>query len=126
MSGLCLIAGVLIAPLGETVTLIWTHSIEKTQWEEEWRQEGEGVRAVEARVRTTGAGMEPPAGARWEKGEWRYVPALPPLPRLLLRHSPYAADYLLCASGRCQPPRGWLPGLPAEGVLEIAPCPPTS
>ncbi|WP_126444217.1 DUF1850 domain-containing protein [Sulfuricystis multivorans] len=122
MTGLCLAAGLLIAPLGETVTVRWTHSIEKTRWEEDWRREGDGLRLVEARIRTTGAGMEMPAGARLEDGVWHYTPGLPPLPRVLLRHSPYVAPYEFCSAGACRTAAELLPGLPDQAVLELAPC----
>ncbi|MFN6961532.1 MAG: DUF1850 domain-containing protein, partial [Rhodocyclaceae bacterium] len=82
MTGLCLVAGLLVAPLGDAVTLSWTHSIEKILWEEDWRREGDRLRLVAARVRGTGAGMEPPAGAVLKDGVWHYAPALPPLPRV--------------------------------------------
>lgn len=120
---ICLIAGLLVAPLGEAVTLRWTHSIEKTLWEEDYRREGERLLLTEARIRGTGAGMEPPEGARLDNGVWRYTPPLPPLPRVALRHSPYVAPYIVCVAERCQPLTDWLPGLPAEAVIELAPCP---
>ncbi len=119
---ICLIAGLLIAPLGEAVTLRWTHSIEKTLWEEDYRRAGEYLLLTEARIRSTGAGMEPPEGARLDKGVWHYTPALPPLPRVALRHSPHVPPYIICAAERCQPVTAWLPGLPAEAVIELAPC----
>ena len=122
MNGICLIAGLLIAPLGDAVTLRWTHSIEKILWEEDYRLEANALRIVEARVRGTGAGMEPPAGAVLRDGAWHYTPLLPPLPRLLLRHSPYVPPYILCATGDCKPVTAWLPSLPEEAVLELSPC----
>jgi hypothetical protein len=122
LNALCLIAGLLVAPLGEAITLRWTHSIEKIVWEEDYRLEAGALRLVEARVRGTGAGMEPPAGARFENGAWRYTPGLPPLPRVELRHSPHVPPYSLCAAGRCRTVEAWLPGLPADTVVELAPC----
>lgn len=124
MTGLCLVAGLLIAPLGESVTVIWTHSIEKTRWEEDWRRQGDRLRLVEARIRGTGAGMEPPPGAVLENGVWRYTPPLPALPQVLLRHSPHVPTYTICAAERCQPLDVWLPALPEDAVIELAPCPP--
>lgn len=123
MTGLCLVAGLLVAPLGDAVTVRWMHSIEKTLWEEDWRREGDHLRLVEARIRTSGAGMEMPEGAVLEDGVWHYAPSLPPLPQVLLRHSPYVPAYTLCSEGRCLPVAAWLPGLPADAVLELAPCP---
>lgn len=121
-AGLCLAAGLLLAPVGEAVTLRWTHSIEKILWEEDYRREGAGMRLVAARVRGTGAGMEPPAGAVLHDGAWHYVPQLPLLPRVALRHSPYVAPYTVCARQRCAPLPAWLPGLAEDAVVELAPC----
>jgi hypothetical protein len=125
MSGICLMAGLLLAVLDDTVTLSWTHSIQKTVWEEDYRREGNVLRLTEARVRGTGAGMEPPQSAVLKQGVWHYVPALPTLPSVQLRHSPYTAAYRICSSDRCQLVTEWLPGLPEETVIGLAPCPPT-
>ena len=122
MNGICLVAGLLVAQLGNTVTLSWTHSIEKIRWEEDYRLERGALRLVEARVRGTGAGMEPPAGAVLSGGAWHYTPALPPLPNIRLTHSPYVPDYILCSAGTCQSLADWLPGLPDQSVVELAPC----
>ncbi len=120
--GVCLVAGVLVTQLGNTVTLAWTHSIEKIRWEEDYRREGNALRLVEARVRGTGAGMEPPAGAVLKAGAWHYTPALPPLPGIRLTHSPYVPDYVVCSADTCQSIAAWLPGLPEQGVVEMLPC----
>lgn len=122
MSGICLIAGLLLAPLDDAITLRWMHSIEKIIWEEDYRREREVLRVVAARVQGTGAGMEPPAGAVLREGTWHYVPALPPLPRIELQHSPHAMPYEICSEGACRPVSEWLPGLPAEATLVLEPC----
>ncbi len=119
---ICLVAGLLVAPLGDEVTLRWTHSIEKVIWEEDYRLEAQALRLVEARVRGTGAGMEPPAGAVQKDGAWHYVPTLPLLPRIELRHSPYVPPYILCNASGCQPASAWLPKLEENAVLELVPC----
>lgn len=123
MNGICLIAGLLVAQFGDDITLRWMHSIQKTIWEEDYRREGDALRLVEARVRGTGAGMEPPAEAVLKDGAWHYAPRLL-LPRVSMRHSPYVAPYIVCTDGRCQPVETWLPGLPADAVIELAPCRP--
>ena len=122
MSGLCLVAGLLIAQLGDEITLRWTHSIQKTAWEEDYRREGIQLRLVEARVRGTGAGMEPPADAVLKDGAWHYVPKLPPLPSVVLTHSPHVPAYVVCSSGRCQPVDAWLPGLSDHAIMTLQPC----
>jgi len=123
MNGLCLVAGLLLAPLGDTVTLRWTHSIEKIVWEEDYRRLDDRLHLVAARILGTGAGMEPPPGAVLREGVWHYVPAVPPLAQLSLRHSPYVPPYEICVAGRCRPVTDWLPGLPPDAVLELRPCP---
>jgi hypothetical protein len=72
---LCLAAGAVSAVLAvEAFTLGWIHSIEKIRWEEDWRIEGHALVITEARIRGTGAGMEPPAGSVLKDGVWRYRP----------------------------------------------------
>ena len=101
---LCIAAGALVAALAvDSFTLAWTHSIEKIRWEEDWRIEDGRLRLVEARIRGSGAGMEPPDDAVFEHGAWRYAPNIPPLPRLRLAHSTFTAGYELCTEGRCRP-----------------------
>jgi len=122
MTGLCLVAGLLFAPVGDAVTLSWTHSIEKIVWEEDYRRDGDAIRLTEARVRGTGAGMEPPEGAVLRDGAWHYRPALPRLPNVQLHHSPYVTGYTLCSTTRCAGLAEWLPGLPADTVVHLQPC----
>lgn len=122
MTGLCLIAGLLTVPLGDAITLRWTHSIEKIVWEEDYRRVGHALQLVEARVRGTGAGMEPPAGAIWRAGAWHYAPALPPLAELRLTHSPFTVAYEICRAGICRPVTAWLPDIPTEATLILRPC----
>jgi hypothetical protein len=119
---ICLAAGaVVVALAGDTMTLVWTHSVEKTRWEEDWRLEGGALVARAARVRGSGAGMEPPAGARLAAGAWHYRPTLPPQQRLTLARSSVADDYELCDAAGCRPLADRLPG--GDGaVVEIAPC----
>lgn len=125
MNAICLVAGLLIAPLGETVTLQWTHSVQKTLWAEDYRLQGNALKLTSARVRGTGAGMEPPLDAVYRAGAWHYTPPLPPLPTVTLRHSPYVAPYTVCAGADCRPMPAWLPGLPADTVVSLQPCPPS-
>lgn len=122
MTGICLVAGLLIAQFGDDITLRWTHSIQKTVWEEDYRRAGSALRLVEARVRGTGAGMEPPPEAVLRDGAWHYVPKLPPLPEVILTHSPHVLAYVVCSAGECKPINMWLPGLPPATTLSLRPC----
>lgn len=122
---ICLAAGAASAVLAaQAFTLAWTHSIEKTRWEEDWRIEDRLLVLDAARIRASGAGMEPPVGAVLKDGVWHYRPALPPQRALRLTYSLYAADYVLCANGHCAPLAERLPGLDNGAVVEVKACPP--
>lgn len=121
---LCLAAGAIGAALAiESFTLAWTHSIEKLRWEEDWRVAGKTLVIDAARIRGTGAGMEPPADAILRDGAWHYRPMLKPLAQLRLAHSPYASGYELCTAGRCRPLAEHLPGAENPVTIVIEPCP---
>src|SRR5450759_3682166 len=108
--GICLGAGALHAFIATTqFTLAWTHSIEKIRWEEDYRVVGGNLDLTEARVRGSGAGMEPPAGAVLRDGAWHYRPALPPQAALHLARSTYVQDYEVCVDGVCRPLANWIP-----------------
>jgi len=124
VNGICLVAGLLMAQFGNEITLRWSHSVQQSVWEEDWHAEAGWLRLVQARVRGTGAGMEPPPDAVFRQGAWYYSPALPLLPRVQLRHSPYVPAYEVCAAGHCRPMDVWLQGLPAEAIVEMTPCTP--
>jgi hypothetical protein len=117
---LCLARGALSVVLATTqFTLAWTHSIEKTRWEEDWRVEPAGLRVAEARILSSGAGMEPPDGARWHDGAWHYTPSVPPQPEVILAASEFTPDHELCALGRCAPLHEWIAG---DGPVRMSRC----
>jgi hypothetical protein len=122
MIGVCLAVDMAIRaalPVSE-FTLAWTHSVEKVLWEEDYRVERGGFTPLEARVRGSGAGMEPPPGSVLRDGAWHYAPDRGLLPRLALSVSAYASDYRLCAGGRCKM-LGVLAGIRA-GTVHLIPC----
>jgi hypothetical protein len=100
---LCIVAG------GKTVTLAvaaftlsWTHSIEKTRWEEYWKVTPAGIELVEARVKGSGAGMEPPHDSVLKDGWWVYAPKIPPRREVALATSGATGEgWSLCAEGQC-------------------------
>ncbi|WP_394888934.1 DUF1850 domain-containing protein [Mesorhizobium sp. AaZ16] len=95
-------AGKTITLAATAFTLSWTHSVEKTRWEEDWRITPAGLKMVEARIKGSGAGMEPPQDARLEDGWWVYVPEIPPRPEIVLAASgATGTGWSLCAAGRC-------------------------
>ncbi len=127
MSGICL--GVALAVIqavlpSNTLALSWKHSVEKIQWTEHYRVEAARLVLSEATVEGTGAGMDPPADAVFDGKVWRYTPALPPLPRVVLTRSTYTADYTLCWNGRCQTLTEIVGPLRHEGeTIELFACP---
>jgi hypothetical protein len=125
VTGLCLaVAAVIRATLPTSeFTLAWTHSVEKVQWAEDYRIAGDTLVAASARVRGSGAGMEPPADARLVDGVWHYRPATQELQQLRVTVSPYTADYVVCWNGECASVAE-LVGMRSEtGVVELFACP---
>ena len=117
---LCLAAGPAVAPLLATaLTLAWTHSVEKIAWEEDWRESPAGLVLVEARIRGSGAGMEPPPEARLEGGVWRWQPGVPAMEEVVLRRSGATADWRLCMEGVCRPMEAYLPADADPVVLSV-------
>ena len=83
-------------------TLVWTHSIEKVDWQEDWRITADGLELVQARIKGSGAGMEPPPDARLVDGWFQWKPARVPMPELLLGNSGAAGEWRLCGAGHCR------------------------
>lgn len=102
-------------------TLIWTHSVEKTRWEENWRVDAAGLTLVSARVKGTGAGMEPPPHARRENGWYVWSAVGTQLQRLVLARSGAVEDWRLCTAYECLPV-GLLVGND-PGAVELSYCP---
>ncbi|WP_332688855.1 DUF1850 domain-containing protein [Bosea sp. (in: a-proteobacteria)] len=119
---LCLAAGALLVPLGASeITLGWRHSVEKTLWEEVWRESPDGLVLAEARVQGSGAGMDPPEGAKLVDGFWRWRPQLPALREVVMRRSGATADWRVCVESSCRS-MGELVPAEADPVV-LKPCP---
>ena len=100
---LCLAsAGVVKALSIATFTLVWTHSIEQVDWQEDWRVTPAGLELVQARVKGSGAGMEPPPEARLVDGWFTWRPARAAMPEVALGNSGIAGEWRLCADGHCR------------------------
>ena len=107
MSVCATLAGVATLVAGSGFTLSWTHSVERTEWRERWTETADGLRLVEARVRGSGAGMDPGDGARLEGGWWVWAPALPAVASLALAASGETGDgWTLCDDPRDDPRGG--------------------
>ncbi len=120
--GICLAwAGAASAPTMAPVfvptarfTLAWTHSVERVRWEEDYQVDlgpsAPRLQLVQARVKGSAAGMEPPDDAVLDGGWYRYRPRAALPAALRLTRSPYTADYELCTETvPCQPMGQWLP-----------------
>ncbi|CAM5781400.1 DUF1850 domain-containing protein [Rhizobacter fulvus] len=110
LAALCLAAGGLHAIVPVThFTLRWQHSIEKIEWAEDYAIVGPWLHLSEARIRGSGAGMDPPEGAQLREGEWHYRIADPWRREVVLARSEFVPDYELCIEGRCKRLTTWLP-----------------
>ncbi|MEH2565978.1 DUF1850 domain-containing protein [Bradyrhizobium sp. AZCC 2289] len=83
-------------------TLVWTHSIEKTAWQEDWHITPQGLELVQARIKGFGAGMEPPPDARLVDGWFQWQPKRAPMPEVILGNSGAAGEWRLCVDGNCR------------------------
>jgi hypothetical protein len=117
--GICLtlaaVSGQVVWVQGEHFTLAWTHSVERTRWEEDYTvqwQDGSAkavLFASEARIRGSGAGMEPPPDAVLQGGWWRYTPSVRHPIELPLMRSGFVPDFERCDAQGCQLLSHWLP-----------------
>ena len=100
---LCILAAGKTTVLAVTAfTLSWTHSVEKTRWEEDWRVTPAGLEIFEARVKGSGAGIDPPEGAVLEDGWWTYEPRIGARPAVTLAASgATGSGWTLCADQTC-------------------------
>jgi hypothetical protein len=100
---LCLAsAGVVKTLAVAAFTLVWTHSIEKVDWQEDWRITPTGLQLVQARVKGSGAGMEPPPEARLVDGWFQWNLARAPMPEVVLGNSGAAGEWRFCSGGNCR------------------------
>ncbi len=131
--GLCLalVADPATTPVfvpGQRFTLAWTHSVEKVRWEEDYEvglsagvDAAPELFAVAARVRGSGAGMEPPPDAVLRNGWFEYRPQQRVHAALQLARSGFVPDYELCtAAAGCRPLSALLPS--DGGVTRLTPC----
>lgn len=100
---LCLAGGKAIVLAAGLFTLSWTHSVEKIAWQERWAVTPDGLVLREARVKGSGAGMEPGEGAHREDNWWVWKPRAAPLAELVLASSgATGSGWTLCTANGCQ------------------------
>lgn len=116
----CLMVGAMAVALsGPAFTLSWTHSVEKTVWAEDWRIVPDGLMLGTARVKGSGAGMEPGEGAVLLDGWWVWHPETR-VPSLRLAASGATiGGWQMCDGDQCLDL-----GATAGEALLIAPCAP--
>lgn len=98
--------------------LSWTHSVEKVPWHEVWNVTPQGLVLSEARIKGSGAGMDPPADAVLKNGWFTYHPNIPPRPEIVLAASGMTSGgWSFCADGSCMEL-----GTTEEQPIHIHPC----
>ena len=95
-------AGVVKALSVAAFMLSWTHSVEKIEWQEDWIVAPQGLQIVTARVKGSGAGMEPPPEARLVNGWFQWTPKPLFLHEVALGNSGVAGEWRLCMQGSCR------------------------
>lgn len=103
MSALCiLLSGKTTIIAASFFSLSWTHSVERSEWQEDWQITETGLVLTQARIKGSGAGMEPPEGAKLIEGWWIFKPNLPAQKSLILASSGRTGGgWRLCTSDRC-------------------------
>ena len=120
MSVICLSGAGVTIKLATAITLMWTHSVQKSSWAEDWQATPEGLTITEMRIQGSGAGMEPPADAVRVGDYYVSHPEMAPLHRAILRRSGATADWQVCRESGCQPMSDLLP--PAADPVELSIC----
>lgn len=127
MTGFCL--GLAFAVVYATIpakilTLSWTHSVEKTRWEEDYTIRDGRLVLTAARVQGSGAGMEPGRHGTRRGDWWEYRPDIAPQAKITLANSAFTDDYRLCADGDCRMLAAWLGESIGPGTsVDLFPCP---
>jgi hypothetical protein len=120
MTACLLVGAVALGLAGPDFTLRWMHSVEHVGWQEDWRIEEGGLRLVTARVKGSGAGMEPGEGARLVGDWWVWSPGTRVDSLHLAASGATGGGWELCPAGGA----GCIAlGEQAAAPLQIAPCP---
>lgn len=120
MTALCLTAGALaVRLLWPDFTLAWTHSVQKTEWQEDYAVAPDALKLKRARVRGSGAGMEPGPDAKLVDGWYVWTPGRD-VADLILARSGAVEEYRLCHDGQCRSLNALIGGAP--DAVKMAPC----
>ncbi len=97
-------AGKIIALTISGFSLNWIHSVEKTEWREDWSIVEKQLVLTSASVKGSGAGMDPGEGAVLKDGWWVWQPDLDPIASLALSASgATVSGWSLCPQDSDQP-----------------------
>jgi hypothetical protein len=102
MSGCLLVAGKPLWLAASLFQLSWTHSVERVEWSEQWRLAGNRLVLEEARVKGSGAGMEPDPEARLRDGWWVWHPRRSQEKLVLAASGETTGGWTICADGQCR------------------------
>ncbi|MFA7430914.1 MAG: DUF1850 domain-containing protein [Rhodospirillaceae bacterium] len=127
MSLLCIVAAGAVVALtlpSDGFELRWIHSVERSEWHERWLPAPDGgLTLAESRMRTSGAGMEPPEGAVLVDGWWIDRSTRLSVASLRLGLTEYAAPYEVCLNDLCRPLDSLLPQSAETAILSSnEPC----
>lgn len=124
MAVFCLTAGTLAATLAvQSFTLSWIHSVEKTEIQEDYSSAADGhLLLTEARIKTSGAGFDPPPDAILDGGWWRWRPGII-LDQLTLARASAPGEWRICLPNGCRPLSQYLPDSQNETPVRITACP---
>lgn len=111
MSACLLLAGKPLILAASLFQLSWNHSVERIEWVEHWRLVGNLLVLEEARVKGSGAGMEPAPEARLRDGWWVWHPRRSHEQLVLAASGATTGGWTFCADGQCRT-LGDQPGTP--------------
>ena len=118
-AALCISVGTQLVRLPVTAfTLQWQHTVEKVLWEEDYLIAGDWLLLSRARIRGSGAGMEPPPDAVRNGATWSYRPANRWYRSIELARSSVGEDYALCVDHDCRP----LEAIVGRGPTRLSAC----
>ena len=114
----CLLAGGVALAVSGGFTLGWTHSVERTEWLEAWHVANGRLHLDEARIRGSGAGMEPGEGAIRRDGWWVWQPGLSVPELALAAPGATGGGWRLCTDAGCREL-----GAGESAPILLRPCP---
>ena len=114
----CLLAGGVALAVSGGFTLGWTHSVERVEWRESWHVADGRLHLDQARVRGSGAGMEPGDGAIRQDGWWVWQPGIAVPEVTLAASGATGGGWRLCSDQGCH-----TIGAVAGQPVVLRPCP---